>query len=196
MEGIGYTELMGPNVLDKLKYCGKDVRIFQLAKIINPQFAEIDDHVMILDYVFIDALKSLKIGKYTTITWHSVIEGQANVEIGDRCFLGPGTKILGSTYEFNGYYTTEHMCEGQDVSKIHYGDIKICDDAYLGANCVVMPGVTIGEGALVGSNAFVNKDLEPWGIYVGSPARKIGERQKPTPERKAIVEQLDWTKHF
>lgn len=69
MEGIQYTEIMGPNVLDKLKYCGKNVRIFQLAKIINPQFAEIDDNAMILDYVFIDAMQSLKVGKYTTIAW-------------------------------------------------------------------------------------------------------------------------------
>lgn len=196
MEGIQYTEIMGPNVLDKLKYCGKNVRIFQLAKIINPQFAEIDDNVIILDYVFIDAMPSLKVGKYTTIAWHSLIEGRANVQIGDRCFLGPGTKILGSTYEFDGYYTTEHMCEGQDVSKIRYGDIKICDDAYLGANCVVMPGVTIGEGALVGANTFVNRNLKPWGIYFGNPVKKIGEREKPTEERRKIVEQLDWTKHF
>lgn len=196
MEGIQYTEIMGPNVLDKLKYCGKNVRIFQLAKIINPQFAEIDDNVIILDYVFIDAMPSLKVGKYTTIAWHSLIEGRANVQIGDRCFLGPGTKILGSTYEFDGYYTTEHMCEGQDVSKIRYGDIKICDDAYLGANCVVMPGVTIGEGALVGANTFVNRNLKPWGIYFGNPVKMIGEREKPTEERRKIVEQLDWTKHF
>ena len=196
MEGIKYTEIMGPNVLDKLKYCGKNVRIYQLAKIINPECAYIDDNCIICDYVFIDAKQSFKMGKFCTITWHCVIEGQANIEIGNRCFFGPGTKLLGSTYEFNGYYTTEHMCEGLDVSAIRYGDIKICDDAYLGANCVVMPGVTIGEGALAGSNAFVNKDLEPWGIYVGSPARKIGERQKPTDKRRAIVEALDWTKHF
>ena len=59
-----------------------------------------------------------------------------------------------------------------------------------------MPGITIGEGAVIGSNAFVNKDVEPWRIYVGSPAKKIGERQKPTDERRRIVELMDWTKHF
>lgn len=195
-EGIKYTEIMGPNVKDKLKYCGENVRIFQLAKIINPQCAEIDDNVIILDFAFIDAMKSLKIGKYTTIAWHSLIEGQANVEIGNRCFIGPGSKILGSTYEFNGYYTTEHMAEGKNVSEVRYGDIKICDDAYLGANCVIMPGVTIGEGALVGANSLVDRDLKPWTIYFGTPVKKVGEREKPTEERRAIVEAMDWTKHF
>lgn len=69
MKGIEYTEIMGPNVLDKLKYCGKGVRIFQLSKIINPQFAEIDDYSIIYDYTFIDAQKSFKLGKYSCITW-------------------------------------------------------------------------------------------------------------------------------
>ena len=62
MEGIKYTELMGENVKDKLKYCGDNVKILNLAKIINPQCAEIDDNTIIFDYVFIDANKSFKIG--------------------------------------------------------------------------------------------------------------------------------------
>lgn len=194
MEGIKYTELMGENVKDKLKYCGKNVRILNLAKIINPHCAEIDDNTIIFDYVFIDANKSFKLGKYSCITWQCVVEGASHVTIGDRCFLGPGTKILGSTYEFDGYYTSQHLPAG--ASAIRYGDVKICDDAYLGANCIVMPGVTIGEGALVGANSFVNKDLEPWGVYIGSPARKIRDRVKPTEERRAIIEAMDWSNHL
>lgn len=194
MEGIKYTEIMGPNVLDKLKYCGKDVRILNLAKIINPEFAEIDDNTIIFDFVFIDAAKSFKIGKYSCIAWQCVIEGEAHVEIGDRCFLGPGVKILSSTYEFQGYYTSQHLPKG--TSAVRYGDIKICDDAYVGANSVVMPGVTIGEGALVGANSFVNRNLKPWGIYFGNPVKLIGMREKPTEERRKIIESMDWTKHF
>lgn len=194
MEGIKYTEIMGPNVLDKLKYCGKNVRILNLAKIINPEFAEIDDNTIIFDFVFIDAAKSFKIGKYSCIAWQCVIEGEAHVEIGDRCFLGPGVKILSSTYEFQGYYTSQHLPKG--TSAVRYGDIKICDDAYIGANSVVMPGVTIGEGALVGANSFVNRNLKPWGIYFGNPVKLIGMREKPTEERRKIIESMDWTKHF
>ena len=74
MEGIKYTELMGENVKDKLKYCGKDVKIYNLAKIINPQYAEIDDHAIILDFTFIDAKESFKLGKYSCITWQCVLE--------------------------------------------------------------------------------------------------------------------------
>lgn len=194
MEGIKYTEIMGPNVLNKLKYCGNNVRIYNLAKIINPQYAEIDDNTMILDFVFIDASQSLKIGKYCCIAWHSLIEGAAHIEIGDRCFLGPGSKLLGSTYEFQGYYASEHL--PKETCAINYGNIKICDDAYVGANSVVMPGVTIGEGAIVGANSLVNRNLKPWGIYHGNPVKLVGWREKPTEERKQIIDAMDWTKHF
>lgn len=194
MEGLKYTEFMGENVKDKLKYCGKDVRLYQLAKIELPQFVEIDDHCIIFDFAFLNGRKSLKIGKYCCITWHCVLEGGANIRLGDRVFLGPGSKLLSSTYDFNGLYTSQLLPEG--AYNIRYGDITLEDDAYIGAGTVVMPGVTIGEGALVGANAFVNKDLEPWGIYVGAPAKKIGDRRKPTPECEAIIKDIDWSKHF
>jgi galactoside O-acetyltransferase len=56
--------------------------------------------------------------------------------------------------------------------------VVIEKDAFLGTNVVVHPNVTIGEGAIIGSNSLVVKDIEPWSINVGSPCKKIGERPK------------------
>lgn len=190
-----YDKFMGSNLLPQLKFCGEDVKVYSLSKILSPENAELDDHCRILDYNFIDAGPMFKLGKYSIITWQCVIEGRAKTLIGDRVFIGPGTKILTSTYEFNGYYTCELLPQ-DEVHKTRYGDITIDDDAYIGANSVIMPGVHIGRGALVGSNTFVNKDLEEWGIYVGSPCKRIGTRQQPTDERKAIVEAMDWSRHL
>lgn len=194
MAEIKYTELMGENVKDKLKYCGEDVRLYQLAKVNVPECVEIDDHCIIFDYAFLSGRNSLKIGKYCCIAWHCVIEGGANIRIGDRVFLGPGSKLLSSTYEFNGYFTSQLLPE--ESYEIGYGDITINDDAYIGAGTVVMPGVTIGEGALVGANSLVNRNLKPWGIYFGNPVKLIGMREKPTEERRKIIEAMDWTNHF
>lgn len=77
-----------------------------------------------------------------------------------------------------------------------YGDVTIHDDAYIGANSTIMPGVTIGEGAVVGANSLVNRNLKPWGIYFGNPVKLVGTREKPSEERKIIVDAMDWTKHF
>jgi galactoside O-acetyltransferase len=194
MEGIKYTDIMGLNVLDKLKYCGKDIKIYDLAKITNPQWVEVDDNCLIFDYVYIDGRKSVKIGKYSVIGWHCVVEGGADIRIGDRCFLGPGAKLLSSTYDYNGVYTTQMLPEGS--YNIKYGDIIIEDDAYVGAGTVVMPGVTIGEGAMVGANSLVNRNLKPWGIYHGNPVKLIGMREMPTEEAKFKITDIDWTKHF
>lgn len=194
MADIKFTEFMGENVLPNLKYCGRNVILYSTCKIMRAENMEIDDFSRIFDFVYIDAGKSLKIGKYSFITWHCLIEGGANTFIGDRCFIGPGSKLLTSTYKFHGFYTNEFLPE--KCRETEYGDIILENDSYIGANSVIMPGVHIKEGAVLGSNAFANKDLDSWGIYVGSPAKKIGERQKPTDERTRVIEQMDWTKHF
>lgn len=185
LEGI---EFMGKNIKKDLKYCGKDIRLYPLCKMIRAENAYLDNNCQIFDNVFIDAGKSLKIGRYSTITWGVIIEGGARTYIGDRVFIGPGSKLLTSTYKLNGYYTVEHLPEG--CQETEYGDIVIEDDGYIGANCTIMPGITIGEGAVVGANSLVTKNLEPWGIYVGSPCKKIGEREKPTLERRKLAEPL------
>jgi len=61
-----------------------------------------------------------------------------------------------------------------------YGKVVIEYDAYIGANCTIMPNLAVGEGAVIGAHSFVNKDVEPWSICVGSPCRKIGERPRVT----------------
>jgi acetyltransferase-like isoleucine patch superfamily enzyme len=191
LEGL---EFMGKNCKNKLKFCGEGVRLYPLCKMIRAENAELDNFCQIFDYVFIDAGASLKIGKYSTLTWYVLIEGGAKTKIGDRVFVGPGTKLLTSTYKINGYYTVEHLPGGcQETS---YGDIEIKDDAYIGANCTIMPGVRIGEGAVVGVNSLVKSDLEPWTIYVGIPCKPIGKREKPTKERQVALQKEDWSNHL
>lgn len=188
-------EFMGDNIRKTLKYCGEGVRLYPMCKLIHGQNAILDDEVKIFDHVYIDAGENLIIGKYSIITWYTLIEGGAKAYIGDRVFIGPGTKILTGTYKINGFFTIEFMPKG--CNEIEYGDVTIENDVYIGANSVIMPGVTIHEGAVVGSNCFVNKDLEPWSVYVGSPCRKVGEREKPSSDMiKRVYEEIDWTPRY
>ena len=188
-------DMMGDNLRKTLKFCGEGVVLYPLCKIIRSANTEIDNYARILDFTFIDGGKELKIGKHAMITWHVIIEGGARTYIGDRVFVGPGTKILTSTYKLHGMYSAEFIPEGCD--EIEYGDIRIEDDAYIGANCTVMPGITIGEGAVAGAGCLINKDLDPWGIYVGVPCKKIGERKKPSEEiKEKLMSEVDWSNHL
>lgn len=59
--------------------------------------------------------------------------------------------------------------------------IRICSDAWIGMNCVVMKGVTIGRGAIVGANSVVIKDVPPFTIVAGNPAKVV--KELPNPEK-------------
>ena len=173
LEGL---ELMGNNVRDKLKSCGEDVKIYPMAKIAFPHVVELGNRCKIRDFAFIFAGEGVKIGDDTDVQPHTVIWGGGLTTIGDRVSTGPGTVFLSATYSHAaGLKMVDGMPEGE--SAILGGRLEIGNDVYIGARCTIMP-VTIGEGCVIGANSFVRKDCEPWGIYFGSPARKVGERPR------------------
>lgn len=173
LDGI---EFMGENVKPKLKKCGANVKINPLAKIINPHLVELEDGSRIGDFVFIFAGTGVKIGKNTDVQPQTVFWGGGETIIGDRVSTGPGTVFLSATYSHaDGLKMVDGLDEGSVVTL--GGKLTIGNDVYIGARSVIMP-VNVGDGVVIGANSFVNKDLEPWGIYVGSPAKLIGFRNK------------------
>jgi galactoside O-acetyltransferase len=170
-------ELMGDNVRDKLKKCGTGVSIYPLAKICKSEVVELGDYCRIGDFVFIWGGLAVRVGKYSDIQVHSVIWGGGETIIGDYVTVGVGSVLLSAVYSHKeGLRMVDHLPEGQ--TKTLFGKLVIENDVYIGANCTIMPDVTIGEGAIIGAGSFVNKNIEPWSINVGSPCKKIGERPK------------------
>ncbi len=169
-------ELMGENFRDKLRFCGDSVKIYPLAKIAFPHVVDLGSHCKIRDFVFIFAGEGVKIGEYTDVQPHTIIWGGGLTIIGDRVSTGPGTVLLSATYSHApGLKMVDGMAEGE--SKVLGGRLEIGNDVYIGARSTIMP-VTIGEGCVIGANSFVRKNCDPWGIYFGSPARRIGERSQ------------------
>lgn len=176
MKEIEGIELMGENVKELLKSYGDGVKIYPMAKIAFPHVVEIGANSKVRDFAFIFAGEGVTIGEYTDIQPHTIIWGGGKTVIGDRVSTGPGTVFLSATYSHApGLKMVDGMKEGETA--ILGGNLNIGNDVYIGARCTIMP-VNIGEGAVIGAGSFVNKDCEPWGIYVGSPARKIGVREK------------------
>lgn len=167
-------ELMGDNVRDKLRSCGDNVKIYPLAKIAFPHVVDLGRNCKIRDFVFIFAGEGVRIGEFTDVQPHTTIWGGGLTIIGDRVSTGPGTVFLSATYSHAaGLRMVDGMGEGE--SKVLGGRLEVGNDVYIGARSIIMP-ITIGEGCVIGAGSFVNKNCDPWGIYVGSPARKIGER--------------------
>lgn len=173
------VDLMGENVRSKLKSCGEGVRLYPMAKIAFPHMVELGNNVKVRDFAFIFAGEGLIVGDHTDIQPHTVVWGGGLTILGARVSTGPGTVFLSATYSHApGLRMVDGLPEGEAVAI--GGRLVVGDDVYIGARCVIMP-VTIGEGAVIGAGSFVNKDCEPYGIYVGSPAKKIGERPKLNP---------------
>lgn len=115
-------------------------------------------------------------GEWIHINSHvSVIGGKdATLYIGNNVAISTGCRLVCRSNDFR---STKPAIPFKEGPKDLYGSfITLKDNVILGANVVVLPDVIIGEGAVVGANSLVKTRLDPWGIYAGSPARKIGER--------------------
>jgi galactoside O-acetyltransferase len=168
---------MGEKVKKKLKSCGSEVKIFPLAKIANPKMVEIGNNSMIDDYTFINGGLGVKIGKYVHMAIFSCIIGGGEIVIEDYCVIGYGTIIITGTDNYRGGKRMSTALP-EEQRNIERGSIVIEQDAFIGAKVVIHPNVTIGEGAIIGSNSLVLKDLEPWTIYAGNPCKIIGKRPR------------------
>ncbi len=174
---ISGIEMMGDNVRGSLKRCGEGVRIHPLSKLAKPEAIELDDYCRICDFAFLWGGKGIYIGKYTDVQPHVVVWGGGELKIEDYVSVGPGTVLLTAVYAHKeGLRMVDGLPDG--MTDALYGKLVIKQDVYIGANCTLMPNITVGEGAVIGAASFVNKDIEPWSINVGSPSRKIGERPR------------------
>lgn len=129
----------------------------------------------------------VKIGKGSHIDMSCFFHSVRNISIGDyshinqSCFIdGRGDLFIGNSVSIS-YYSK--LCTGghDPMSRDFKGDhrpIKIEDYVWIGVSAIVLKGVTIGEGAIVAAGSVVTKDVEPYSIVAGVPAKKIGERTR------------------
>lgn len=110
--------------------------------------------------------KNIKIGEDTIIGDHAFLDGR------DKLTIGSHTDIASSVMIYN----SEHDLEKEDFSAI-VAPVEIGDYVFIGPRVIIMPGVKIGKGAVVAGGAVVTKDVDPFTIVGGVPAKLIGERK-------------------
>ncbi|KAA3607058.1 MAG: acetyltransferase [Calditrichaeota bacterium] len=126
--------------------------------------------VIIRSGVRIDYPENVEIGDYSGINDNCLIEGGVSVKIGKWVRFGPNVSII----------TMNHNFVRKDIPIKQQGLIKkpvsIGDDVWIGMNSVVLPGVTIGKGAVVAAGSIVTKDVDEYAIVGGVPAKLIKYR--------------------
>ena len=113
--------------------------------------------------------QGIEIGDDTRIVCFTIINGGGHIHIGKGVIIGPRCSINANSHSFGG--ATPIIQAGFD-----HVDIWIGDDVWLGSDVAVLPGAYLADGTIIGANSVVNTATEPYSIYAGSPARKIGER--------------------
>ncbi len=113
---------------------------------------------------------NLNVGKYTVINPDSLLDCAGGIKIGAYCHFGRGLTIYSSNHNFR---SDQYIPYGlSDIIR----PVIIEDFVWIGANVSICPGVTIGEGAVIGMGSVVTKDVEPMNISAGNPAKEIGMR--------------------
>ncbi len=169
--------------LSKLHAYGKDVYIADSVIIKRPPLVSIGDHVAIDDFFY--CTTQLQIGNYVHIApMVSVIGGREILfRVGSFCTIAAGCRILCASDDFSGEgLVTAPGIPHEYLDGVSFLPIFMEDYSSLASNVVVSPGCVIGEGAVVGANSFVNRDMPPWEVWVGSPARFLKKRSKKMKE--------------
>lgn len=138
--------------------------------------------------VFINEMA--QIGDYNYFGPYTMVN---NAIIGNFCSIAPSVKI-GPGNHSKSFITTCNKISSELINfKMYNEPAVIGNDVWLGANVVVLQGVKIGNGAIVGANSLVNKDIPDFSIAVGNPAKIIGYRFDE--DTIKTIDQSQWWNH-
>ena len=161
------------------KSIGRNVRIAKNCTIIGLENIEIGDNVRIDGYCTIIAAGDgwVKWGSHIHIGGYCLLSAGDGIRLNDFSGLSQGVRLYSRTDDYSGKHLTNPTVP-EKYTGVSRGTVTLGRHVIVGSGSVVLPKVTIGDGSAVGALSLVMKSLEPWGIYFGSPAKRIKERSK------------------
>jgi len=110
----------------------------------------------------------MEIGDGTWIGQMCFFHSAGGIKIGKKVGIGPGVKILTATHKLNMDPDIPLIDREQD-----FFEVVIEDFVDIGVNTIILPGVRIGKGSMIGAGSVVTKDVEPYSVMAGNPARLL-----------------------
>ncbi len=107
----------------------------------------------------------IHVGSSCVANFGCVFQDAEEIRIGDRCLIGPYTCIYTVNHDLDARRRAQKMIRALPVT--------IGDDVWIGGNCVILPGVTIGDRAVIGAGSIVTHDIPSGTLWAGNPARKL-----------------------
>ena len=137
----------------------------------HPTGISIGDHSTVHESALIAANRGrVTIGRRCWLAQFCLITGNGHVRIGDNVLIAAHISINTVSHHF------ERCDIPIDDQGIYCDPVIIEDDVWIGLSAIILQGVTIGHGAIVGAGAVVTRDVPPWSVVMGVPARVIRRR--------------------
>lgn len=173
------------------KRLGKNVKISDKASIYNPELIELGNSSRVDDFCVLSG--NIKLGNFVHIAPLCLVAGgEEGISLDDFSGLAYHVQIFSQSDDYTGLTLTNPTVPAK--YKLEKKEaVRLARHVIIGAGSIIFPGVNIAEGCAVGAMSLVNRSTEPWGIYVGNPARRVKERKKELLEleKKFIREVVD-----
>lgn len=172
---------------EQFKALGRNVVFEEGVLVFHPENISLGSNIYVGHQTILKGYyqNEMVIGDNTWIGQGCFFHSAGGLRIGQNVGLGPHVKII----------TSRHEEEGLDVpilfSRIEMAQVVIEDDCDLGIGSMVLPGVTIGRGSQVGAGAVVTKNVEPYSIVTGVPARLLKKRGEIGPDEPDATERSE-----
>lgn len=166
-------------------HIGDNVSIAKDCTIIGLHNVSIGNHVRIDGHTVIAAAKGkVIIRSHVHIGGGSFLAGAGGITLEDFSGLSQGCKIYSASDDYSGTAMTNPTIPAAYLN-VKIAPVTLRRHVILGAGSIVLPGCTLKEGAAVGALSIVTRDLEAWGIYAGTPAKHIRQRDRKPLEFEA-----------
>ena len=157
---------------------GRRVQISDKASIHGAARISLGDDVRIDDFCVLSAgEEGIGIGCYVHVACQCTLIGKARIELEDFSGLSARVAVYSSSDDYSGESLTNPTVPAE-FRRVTDAAVRIGRHVIVGAGAVILPGVVIGEGAAVGALTLVAKSLEPFAVYSGVPARRVGPRSR------------------
>jgi len=148
------------------------------AQIHKKRLVTIDPTALINDYAIIQTYENpVVVGRHTQVNQFTVILGGSGVMIGENVLIGQHCTIASGNHDYR--QLDQPMRFAGNLSR---GPIIIENNVWIGANCTITDGVRIGLEAVVAAGSVVTRDVQPYAIVGGVPARQIADRRDARPQ--------------
>lgn len=168
---------------------GQDVTVWPLARIVSAGTISLGDSVIIDDFVLLMGGTRTVIGSFVHIASFVSIVGGGEFIMEDFAGLSGGTRVYTGSDDFLGGSLTGPTIPSPYRIPVR-SFVHVGRHAIVGANSVILPGVTVGEGAAIGAGSVVTKDCKPWTVHAGAPCRAL----KPRPRARMLELEAEFRK--